>query len=256
MLMMLIPHQITVIVSFTSLLSLFVFTYLDNSFYWLLFSYLYCKIVIGMLGNQIAQHRYFAHNSFKTTKTKEIFLYCLGLTTSVSPIFYALSHRQHHLNSDGKLDRHSPHNKWYDVLSPITIKTSGDRSIPSDSAKLLITRMWYIHKWRNHILITYYLISLLISWKFLVFVVWAGIAWNLIHMVLFRTWLVHVKLPGSYRNFETSDKSWNNKIIQIFDWGEGLHNNHHEYPNKYNQAMKPGEFDPVGWVVMKFFAKG
>ena len=258
--MFFIPHVLTVVVSFFSLFWLFVYSYQESSIWWLLSSYAYYKIVIGTFGNQISQHRYFSHNSFKTSKAKEAFLYCVALTTGINPIFYAMTHRHHHLHSDTKRDRHSPHNRLLDAFSPIFTKTTGDStettmSHDQNSAKLLVQRLYYIYKWHNHILLSYYIIALLISRKVLVFIVWAGIAWNLMHMVLFRTWLVHTKLPGSYTNFETGDKSWNNKFIQLFDWGEGLHNNHHRYPNKYDQALKPGEFDPVGWLVGKLFVK-
>ena len=74
-------------------------------------------------------------------------------------------------------------------------------------------------------------------------------------MILLRVWLVHTKIPGSYRNFDTADKSWNNKWIQILDLGEGLHNNHHKFPHLYNQAVQKGEFDLVGWIVKQVFDK-
>ena len=54
------------------------------------------------------------------------------------------------------------------------------------------------------------------------------------------------------KNFEVDDYSYNNKYLQLIDIGEGLHNNHHAYPNKYDQAYMPGEIDPAGWVINKF----
>ena len=72
-------------------------------------------------------------------------------------------------------------------------------------------------------------------------------------MGVIRSALVHIKLPGSYKNFELADNSWNNKWIHAFDLGEGLHNNHHKYPSRYNEACKPDEFDFAGWLVKKFF---
>lgn len=67
---------------------------------WLAASYLYYRIVVGLLGNQIAQHRYFSHRSFQTSAAKEWLLYCASLTTGVNPLFYALAHRHYHRYSE------------------------------------------------------------------------------------------------------------------------------------------------------------
>jgi len=92
----------------------------------------------------------------------------------------------------------------------------------------------------------------LYNWQIAVYIFLAGIGWNYLHMGLIRSALVHIKLPKSYKNFDAGDNSYNNKYLQLIDIGEGLHNNHHQYPNKYNQALMPGEFDPAGWIVEKF----
>lgn len=218
---------------------------------WLVISYVYYKIVVGLLGNQIAQHRYYSHRSFATTRYKEWMLYCSSLTTGVNPIFYALAHRHHHRYSDQPQDLHSVHNHWKDIFSPITGTTyTGDieisRVLSADQRKVNNYWLW--------IFLCYILVAAFINWRLAVFVVMAGPAWNYLHMILFRVWLVHTKLPGSYRNSETTDHSWNNKWIQLLDLGEGLHNNHHQFPQRYNQAVQPGEFDFAGWCVKKFFA--
>jgi fatty-acid desaturase len=67
---------------------------------WLVISYVYYKVVVGLPGNQIDQHRYFSHRSFATTSVKEWMLYFLSLTTVVNPVLYALVHRHHHCHKD------------------------------------------------------------------------------------------------------------------------------------------------------------
>jgi fatty-acid desaturase len=69
----------------------------------------------------------------------------------------------------------------------------------------------------------------------------------------FSAWGVHTKLPGSYVTFRVNDTSTNNKIIQFFSIGEGLHNNHHKFPQYYDQAMLSHEVDPAGWIIKKLF---
>lgn len=217
---------------------------------WLAISYVYYKLVVGLLGNQIAQHRYFSHRSFDTTQTKEWALYFLSLTTGVNPVFYALAHRHHHRYSDQASDLHSVHNRWTDILSPLSKQSSYTGEI--EISRVLAAGQRKVNHYWPWIFLGYVILAGLIDWRCAVFVVLAGPAWNYLHMILFRVLLVHLKLPGSYRNFNTTDHSWNNRWIQILDWGEGLHNNHHQWPQRYNQATKSNEFDPAAWIITQF----
>jgi fatty-acid desaturase len=65
--------------------------------------------------------------------------------------------------------------------------------------------------------------------------------------------ILHMKFPGSYRNYDTPDNSHNNRWILAWNLGEGLHNNHHKFPFDYDTAKKPGEFDLTAWVIKKWF---
>ena len=218
---------------------------------WLAASYVYYKIVVGLLGNQIAQHRYFSHKSFQTSTKKEWVLYFVSLTTGVNPVFYALAHRHHHQYSDQPQDLHSVYNHWTDIFSPLTKKTSYSGEV--EISRVLSAQLRKINNHWPWIFLFYIAISAAIDWRLSMFVIITGPAWNYIHMILFRVWLVHTKLPRSYRNYDTEDHSWNNPWIQLLDIGEGLHNNHHQWPGLYNQAVRPNEFDPAAWVVEKFF---
>lgn len=238
-------------VAFVSLASLFWYAS-QYGWWWLAISYVYYKVVVGLLGNQIAQHRYYSHRSFATTRHKEWLLYLLSLTTGVNPVFYALAHRHHHRYSDQPQDLHSVHNHWLDIFSPVTGRTTYTGSI--DISRVLSADQRKINDYWSLIFLCYVILAAVIDWRLAVFGVLAGPAWNYLHMILFRVWLVHAQLPGSYRNFDTADRSWNNQWIQVLDIGEGLHNNHHQYPQRYDQAVAPGEFDPAGWCVKKFFA--
>lgn len=236
--------------AFVSLFSLVYYCITSGTVIWLIFSYLYYKIVVGLLGNQIAQHRYFSHKGFVVQGFKKYLLYFSTMTTGVNPAFYAVVHRHHHIHSDTAADLHSWKNTIWDIFSPITGHTSYKGKIKYSA--VIDNDLKPFHKWYNHIMLAIIVVTAVISWKVAVFILLAGIAWNYIHMILIRVWLVHVKLPGSYRNFETPDHSWNNRYLQIIDLGEGLHNNHHQYPSQYNQAMRPGEFDPAAWAIDKF----
>ena len=218
---------------------------------WWVAGFLYYKFFVGLVGNQIAQHRYFSHNSFSTTKFKQYFLYFSSLTTGVNPVYYANAHRHHHRHSDLPQDVHSPHVNFWHIFFPLLgahknieyIHVSGILSKPLRK----INRYWV---W----IFTSVVVSVgLINWKIACFVLMPAIFWNYLHMIIFRVCLAHWRIPGSYQNFNTTDQSYNHRLIHAFDLGEGLHNNHHRYPNRYDQAVKSGEFDLAGYIVRKFF---
>jgi stearoyl-CoA desaturase (delta-9 desaturase) len=51
-----------------------------------------------------------------------------------------------------------------------------------------------------------------------------------------------------YKNFD--NKATNIQWVALLTGGEGLHNNHHQYPASPKLAMKGGEFDPA-WPVIR-----
>lgn len=214
-------------------------------------SYVYYKIVVGLLGNQIAQHRYFSHRNFKTGNIRQWIMYLSSLTTGINPIQYAIAHRHHHLYSDTNNDIHSIHRKRFDILNPLThhvdIENIKVTRVIEHLTQKKINRFWWV------LFIVYCVLFSITNWQWGIYFALAGVGWNYAHMILLRVWLTHVKLPGSYRNIDTVDKSWNNKWIQMLDLGEGLHNNHHAFPNRYNQAIEQNEFDPAGWLVKRLF---
>lgn len=221
------------------------------SWHWWIAGILYYKFFVGLVGNQIAQHRYFSHNSFLTTKFKQYFLYFSSLTTGVNPVYYANAHRHHHRHSDRPQDVHSPHVKFWHIFLPLMgihkdieyIHMSGILSKPLRK----INQYWF---WIFAVFVGF---VALLNWKIACFVLMPAIFWNYLHMIIFRVWLAHWHIPGSYQNFDNGDQSYNHQIIHAFDLGEGLHNNHHRYPNRFDQAIKSGEFDLAGYVVRKFF---
>jgi stearoyl-CoA desaturase (delta-9 desaturase) len=217
---------------------------------WLFYSLLYYKIVVGFFGNQIAQHRYFSHQSFKVSSFLHKSLAIISCSTAISPIVYASIHRHHHKHSDSIKDPHSP--KFGLSHSILTWTWNIDRNIKPAFDLMRDNFLGKLHATMYYILMITTVVLFIVSWKFAIFVFLAGIGWNYIHMGLFRTSLFHVKLPGSYRNYNTDDNSWNNVYLQILDIGEGLHNNHHKFPNNYNQATMPKEYDFAGWVIKRF----
>jgi stearoyl-CoA desaturase (delta-9 desaturase) len=222
------------------------------SWTWWVAGFLYYKFFVGLIGNQIAQHRYFSHNSFSTSKAKHYFLYFSSLATGVNPMYYANAHRHHHRHSDLSQDVHSPHVKFWHIFSPLMGVHKGVGYI--HISKIFDRSLRKINQYWFWIFIGSVGVVCLINWKIACFIIMPAIFWNYLHMIVFRVWLAHWKIPGSYQNFDNSDQSYNHKLIHFFDLGEGLHNNHHRYPTRYNQAVNSDEFDLAGLVVQKFFA--
>jgi len=247
------------ILAFAGLLSIsFLFGYClyYNEYILLLTSVVVYKIV-GLLANQISMHRYLGHNSFATGKLRHLFLCWISVFVGQgSPLRVVAVHRCHHKNADTITDVHSPlFQSWWRLFMLTFEDADWARSkqmiIPRDLVR--DRTIMFIHNYYIQIWIVLLALSALIGWKFLVFFVLANVGWNVIHVWLFRVVLIHTKITGSYRNFDSPDYSWNNKLIVLLDIGEGLHNNHHMYPNRYDQAMKQGEFDPAGWIISKLF---
>jgi stearoyl-CoA desaturase (Delta-9 desaturase) len=233
--------------------------YTQDFVYWAI-SYFYFRI-LWFFTNGIALHKYFAHKSFKTGSLRHKFLAWITVLGGVgSPYVWAIQHRHHHQYSDTELDLHSPSENKFKaalgvwVLSPMSWWTDTKKVKPflkdlcRDNTVMFIHRHYY-KIWA--LIITASLI--LLGWKFTLFFVTAPIGWNFLHGAV-TNYLNHLKIPGSYRNFNTNDNSQNHKWINIFLLGEGLHNNHHAHPNWYNQTYVKGEFDLSAWVIKKFFA--
>jgi len=225
---------------------------------WLVLAFLWTK-VINFFGIHIGLHRYFSHNGFKTTAIKHYFL----LITSVvsghgSPISWAAHHIHHHKHSDTELDLHSPDQGFWHTVVLWAIRDSSYYSFDKQlsfcpkhlvrSKSVVWTHRHYFSIWVSLIAAT-----MLIDWQFSLFFVILPAGFSLFFANLTTNYLSHIKLPGSYRNYETTDHSYNNKWVQAFQGGEGLHNNHHKRPSDYNHAHNKDEWDPAAWTIEQMF---
>lgn len=229
----------------------------EISWWYLLFSFVWYRIVISRIFVQIGLHRYFSHKNFKTGKWRHQFL-AIGsvLTGHGSIIAWVSHHTHHHIHSDDSMDVHSPRDGWWNATFFWAIRgpeyfTKRRVSIPKHLLrdKLVI----WLHNNYFMLWILGIIVTGLISWKLALFGLIAPAGWSMLFGNIVSNLLSHIKLPGSYQNFFTDDDSQNSLIVQLINPGEGLHNNHHYDSSKYNHAMAPGEFDPSGWIVKKFF---
>jgi stearoyl-CoA desaturase (delta-9 desaturase) len=226
------------------------------SAWWLLAGLIWSKI-IQLIGHSIGMHRYFSHKSFNTTlrgeKVMAWFSFLLGVG---SPIQYARNHRQHHRVSDQPSDWHSPKNdgKLYTALGLWefnSLKWFMERGGITPRDLLVHPTYMFIHTYYYQMWIALLIASALISLPLMLFLVALP---SLIYHIELNVFVNFTGHCIGYRNFETTDTSRNNNIVQWWTLGEGLHNNHHAVMRLYDFAVLPEEFDVSAFIIDKFFA--
>ncbi len=201
-------------------------------------------------------HRYFSHNSFKTSRAFQFILAFLGGTSAqLGALWWAAHHRHHHQVSDTEKDIHSPHVQgvfWAHLgwlLCRKYAKTELDRI--RDFARFPELR--FLDRFHS-------LPPLLLGAGLYVLgdrlgardpasgiTGWAFVFWGF----FFSTMLVYhatfcinslTHMIGT-RRFNTGDHSRNSLILALITFGEGWHNNHHRYPVATRQGLYWWEID-------------
>lgn len=222
---------------------------LDNL--WLLLSIWF---LIGVIGNGVASHRYFAHQQFETYKPIRWTLGFLAVLGAIGPItHWRIQHLQHHAKSDTEEDPHSPitnslFHATYGWMFDYNTKQFGD-VYGNKSVKKIFVRMLkddvyrFYHQYHYHILYSFCAILLLVDPRYL-------LIYCLAYCIDFiRLSLVNVVChKWGYRNHDTKDYSKNNLIVGILGCGFGWHNNHHANPGKLVLTEKWWEIDIEGYI--------
>lgn len=253
-----VSQRILVLASFVAFFFGIYYALLIEQYVLLLVSFFLGKFIVSALATQIALHRYFSHRSFETSKRKHIFLsWASILAGQGSPVGWSAHHRHHHANADTDLDTHSPKESkllaaglWLTKSYDYYLNVKKLRRVPTDLLRDPTVKLIDEHYYKIWFLII--IVSFVIDWRVAVYFILSPLAWGYINAA-FITLGAHIKLPGSYRNYDTPDNSYNNKWIQLYMLGEGLHNNHHHAPNKYQENVFSNEFDLIGLTIGKFF---
>ena len=206
---------------------------------------------IGYIGNEIPMHRLWSHRSFKTAPWKEVILHIFSVPLLCgSSIAYAAIHRQHHRYSDTEKDSHPYESYWKTFF----FLREGNLDISPRLIADLIkdpTHRW-LHEHYFKINSAILLVCLLVigpvytGWFVSSVIVYSFVVMGLVNI------FGHKPEYGT-RNFDTADRSTNNKWLQFLTWNHGLHNNHHRYPSSHRMTTQPGEFDAPAWIIEKFF---
>jgi stearoyl-CoA desaturase (delta-9 desaturase) len=173
----------------------------------------------------------------------------LALFTGIVPREWIAVHRKHHHFSDREGDPHSPYllGLWHVLF--------GNYFLYNRELKDKTTILKYTPDYKPDLLDRIPVIRIGAWAGFLIFVVMFGWAWGA------AAWAVHgllyILLNSSinslchmvgYRNYD--NLATNIQIIALMTGGEGLHNNHHEFPSAAKFAAKRSEFDPA-WPMIR-----
>ena len=225
----------------------------SDSWPWFLLGFV-CFLWTGIVGVNVALHRYFSHLSFKTTKFKERVLLASSVITSLgSPAMWCSVHRVHHTTSDTDRDPHNPARDgvlrtWFAFWTPIYISKRHVRPF------LKTAEQRWVHK--HYFAINYAVLAVLflIDWRLAAFA-YALPAIGCFHGAAAIGVLPHLqgRWQIGYRRHNVNDLSHNNWLASILALGEGWHNNHHANPGRWWQGETWWEFDPPAFMIKHFF---
>ena len=226
---------------------------------------LYCLHVFTLTAGF---HRYFSHNSFKTSR---IFQFILAFTGTMAaqkdPLWWASHHRLHHAHADTELDPHSARVKgfwWAHIgwimeskLDKTNFKKINDfrkfpelmwlNKYPSIPPLILVLILFIIGASTNNE-------SQNILQSGLQFIVYGFFVSTVaVYHVTFSINSVAHKFGK--KRYSVEDDSVNNWLLAILSGGEGWHNNHHKYAVCARQGFKWWEIDITYYTIklLQFF---
>jgi stearoyl-CoA desaturase (Delta-9 desaturase) len=220
---------------------------------WLMLLVTVVIMQISVFCTTIYLHRALTHKGLEVSAPLATLMHLhLSLFTSIVPREWVAVHRKHHQFSDKEGDPHSPYLEGlYHVLFGNVVyyrraanDVSNIRKYTPDYRGTIIDKLPGQAR-----------VGLLFGMA--IFVSMFGWAWGIslyiaqgITYILLNASINSICHMMGYRNFD--NKATNMQSIALITGGEGLHNNHHEYPTSAHFAMKDREFDPA-WPVIKFF---
>ncbi len=200
------------------------------------------------VGVTLGYHRLITHRSFRAPKWLEYVLLFCGVLACQSPLEWVAKHRMHHHFSDTAEDPHDINRGfWWAHVGWILHKLPCDRSMGhyvKDIARDPVYRFFdrTMLLWQLALGIVLFLIG------GLPFVVW-GMFVRLV-AVYHSTWFVNSATHSfGYRSYDVGDRSTNCWWVALISYGEGWHNNHHEFPRSARHGLRWWEVDMTWWMI-------
>ena len=197
-------------------------------------------------------HRTITHRGLELHPAVVLLMHLeLMLFTGIIPREWAAVHRKHHHHSDEEGDPHSPR-----LLGLWTV-LFGNYFLYRKEANNAATVRKYTPDYRPDALdrlprfVQNYSIFLGLGIFMLLFGwAWGLAAWlvNMLLYVLLNSSINSLCHMIGYRNFD--NLATNITVVALLTGGEGLHNNHHEFPTSAQFALRGREID-LAWPVIR-----
>jgi len=219
---------------------------------------------LTVLGVSVGYHRLFTHRAFEAPASVRWTLGACGSMSAQGPLlFWIAEHRRHHQNADREGDPHSPvlYGFWHAHVGWMI------KNVPQDVRRYALDALkdrtaFDVSLGYPYFVAAGFLLPALLagacdhSWHSAVLgALWAGgVRTFLVHQVTFCvTSICH--LWGT-RPFQTRDQSRNNWLVALFSFGEGWHNNHHEFPSSARHGLRVWEVDLGWWAIRALSSVG
>lgn len=199
----------------------------------------------GCLGMSITYHRLLSHRSWTAPRWFPYlgsFLGVIGLTGS--PLAWCAIHREHHRFTDTERDPHSPIHQsfvrvqWLSMFTKPKIRYMADL-MRSPFQIFLHRNYWLIQITWAAFLAVLDPFAVIYAYLFPAMILWnSGSATNTLGHLL-----------GTQNKALSIDQSRNNRLLALFTWGEGLHNNHHINPRAARFSKHWLEIDISGSII-------
>lgn len=229
----------------------------STQWYWYVLATLYCVTI-----NEIFLHQLCTHSSIKVNPqrwTYKVLVFLTSVDNAYGPLTsFCLLHKNHHLYADKDQDLVNYRTTWHSacLLSPWVFFMDFSLNMPNKEKYLasqnqqyssLINDTWTQICERNRIALTliYWAILWVVFPIFLFKVVFMG-RFLLSIFKIFGDIFGHMKLPLSYRNYNTNDTSYNHLIFHYLSLClliAMLHNNHHGMLENQERQARWFEFD-------------
>jgi len=195
-------------------------------------------------------HRSKTHRGLELHPAVDVLMHLeLSLFTGIVPREWVAVHRKHHHFSDQEGDPHSPYLRgMWTVLFGNFFFYRKEKSDPATIAK-------YTPDWKDDILdkvpgMHYAVLGGLALFTLAFGWVWGPAAWftHVVAYIMLNSTINSVCHMVGYRNYDNT--ATNLQWVAFLTGGEGLHNNHHEFPTSARFSWKRREIDPA-WPVIR-----
>lgn len=214
-----------------------------------------CTILqVSVFLTTIYLHRTVTHRSLELHPVLASLMHLeIALFTGITPREWAAVHRKHHHHSDEPGDPHSPKifGMWHVLFGNFFYykreahNAATVNKYTPDYRPDWVDRIPFI---RFGVLGGLAIFCLMFGWKL------GLIAWvfHVVGYILLNSAVNSLGHTLGYKNYDNG--ATNLQSLALVTGGEGLHNNHHQYPTSARFSQRPGEID-LAWPVIRLLEK-